>query len=182
MKKILISSSVFVALSTSFKIQEDHRFPNIIADPQQCIEEKCPDQWAACQKDSKCVPTLQECQKKCGTGKTCWEFCLSKAGDSPATTVAKCAAANGCLSQPEPEPETSTALMLADPQQCIEEKCPNQWAACQKDSKCVPTLQECEKKCGTGKTCWEMCLSKAGDSAATSVAKCAASEHCLSQP
>ena len=58
MKKILISSSVFVALSTTFTIEQDSNFGMMIADPQQCIEEKCPDQWAACQKDAKCAPTL----------------------------------------------------------------------------------------------------------------------------
>ena len=44
--------------------------------------------------------------------------------------------------------ETTTALATVDPQKCIEEKCPKEWDACQKDSKCIPALQDCEKKCG----------------------------------
>jgi hypothetical protein len=114
------------------------------ADPQQCIEEKCPTQWAACQKDSKCVPALQDCEKKCGTSKSCWTLCLPSKGSQAAVDVAKCADANKCLgSFLSLTEEVSTAVALADPQQCIEEKCPTQWAACQKDSKCVPALQDC---------------------------------------
>ena len=43
------------------------------------------------------MPTIQHCQSKCGTGKTCWEFCLQGAGDSAATNLAKCAAAQHCV-------------------------------------------------------------------------------------
>ena len=100
MSKLLIGLSLFAALGDSFTIEERDMHSLMVADPQQCIEEKCPNQWADCQKDPKCAPTLQDCQKKCGTGKTCWEFCLSKAGDTAATNVAKCAAANNCLTQP----------------------------------------------------------------------------------
>jgi len=40
---------------------------------------------------------------------------LTSKGDQPAIDVAKCAQANNCLATTEP----STALVLADPQQCI---------------------------------------------------------------
>lgn len=72
----------------------------MVADPQQCIEEKCPNQWAACQKDPKCIPALQDCEKKCGTKQSCWQFCLPAKGSSAAIDVAKCAAANNCLQTP----------------------------------------------------------------------------------
>ena len=68
-----------------------------LADPQQCIEEKCPTQWANCQKDPKCVPALQDCQKKCGTKASCWGFCLSSKGSQAPIDVAKCAQSNSCL-------------------------------------------------------------------------------------
>ena len=156
-----------------------------VADPQQCIEEKCPNQWAACQKDSKCVPALQDCEKKCGTSKSCWTLCLPSKGSQAAVDVAKCADANKCLGIiPESNADLgivpeSTAVAIADPQQCIEEKCPTQWAACQKDSKCVPALQDCEKKCGTSKSCWTFCLPSKGSQAAVDVAKCADANKCL---
>ena len=67
-----------------------------IATPQQCIEEKCPKEWDACKKDSKCPPALQDCEKKCGTKASCWSFCLTSKGDQNAINVAKCAQANGC--------------------------------------------------------------------------------------
>jgi len=98
------------------------------ATPQECIEAKCPNQWAACQKDSKCVPALQECEKKCGSKTSCWSLCLPSKGSQAAIDVAKCASANGCVGM-----IPSTALAVATPQECIEAKCPNQWAACQKD-------------------------------------------------
>ena len=175
MNKALLSLFLLVVCSTSFTIGTE-----LSADPTECIEEKCPKEYEECKKDSKCIPTLQACEKKCGTGETCWEFCLSSKGDKPAIAVAKCAAANHCLGMiPEETEEKSTAIALLDPQQCIEEKCPDQWAKCQKDSKCIPTLQACEKKCDTKTTCWELCLSSKGDQAATDVAKCAAANHCL---
>jgi hypothetical protein len=78
--------------------------------------------------------------------------------------------------------ELMTAVALADPQQCIEEKCPGQFAACQKDPKCTPALQDCEKKCGTSQTCWTFCLPGKGSQAAIDVAKCAAANKCLGLP
>jgi len=143
------------------------------ATPQECIEAKCPNQWAACQKDSKCVPALQECEKKCGSKTSCWSLCLPSKGSQAAIDVAKCASANGCVGM-----IPSTALALATPQECIEAKCPNQWAACQKDPKCGPALEDCEKKCGTKASCWTLCLPSKGSQAAIDVAKCAQAQGC----
>ena len=121
-----------------------------VKDPQSCIEKNCPTQWAACQKDPKCQPALDDCMKKCGSKESCWTLCLSTKGSQAAIDTAKCGQANHCLDGKE----VSTTVALKDPQQCIEQKCPNQWAACQKDPKCVPTLQECQNKCGTKQSCW----------------------------
>ena len=66
---------------------------------------------------------------------------------------------------------------VATPTDCIVEKCPNEWADCVKDPKCGPTLDECNKKCGTKGSCWSLCL--VGKShAAIEVAKCAQKNHC----
>ena len=89
MKQIL-TLAVLILAATAFRMQ------NEVADPQQCIEEKCPNQWAACQKDSKCIPALQDCEKKCGTKASCWTLCLPSKGSQAAIDVAKCAQANGC--------------------------------------------------------------------------------------
>ena len=93
--KPLILVTLLVLTTLAFKMGNQN------VDPQKCIEEKCPNQWAACQKDPKCVPTLQECQNKCGTKQSCWELCLAGKKDQAATDVAKCAAANHCLGAPE---------------------------------------------------------------------------------
>lgn len=178
MSKAILALSVLLAVGNPFTIETDLSTALTLADPQECIAEKCPNEWAACQKDSKCIPVLQACEDKCGTKETCWKTCLATKGDSAAVNVAKCAAANNCLGQ---EPETSTALMLADPEECIKEKCPKEDAECEKDPKCRPALADCQKKCGTKQTCWEFCLPGKGSQAAIDVAKCAAKNHCISQ-
>jgi hypothetical protein len=149
-----------------------------LKDPQQCVEQKCPNEWAACQKDSKCIPALDACQKKCGTSSSCWSFCLPSKGSQAAIDVAKCAQKNDCLKTPQ----INTLVALADPQQCVEQKCPNEWAACQKDSKCIPALDACQKKCGTSSSCWSFCLPSKGSQAAIDVAKCAQKNDCLKAP
>uniref|UniRef100_A0A1J3EP34 Uncharacterized protein n=1 Tax=Noccaea caerulescens TaxID=107243 RepID=A0A1J3EP34_NOCCA len=148
-----------------------------IADPQQCIEEKCPNQWAACQKDSKCVPALQDCEKKCGTKTSCWTLCLPGKGSQAAIDVAKCAQSNGCVGMVPSIEETRIAL--ATPQECIEQKCHDQLAACAKDPKCFTTLQDCEKECGNSTTCFTTCLSKKGNANAVSFWKCILDNNCI---
>ena len=114
MKNIVLGTAICASVGMSFKMQVNQN-ALMVADPQQCIEEKCPNEWAACQKDAKCIPALQDCQRKCGTKTSCWELCLPSKGSQAAIDVAKCAQKNNCLTIPEP----STALMVADPQQCI---------------------------------------------------------------
>ena len=143
------------------------------AAPIDCIESKCRDQVRTCQKDAKCFPALTDCEKECVNDTACYSTCLAKKGNANAINLWGCIIKNDCLNQ------LSTAIAIADPQQCIEEKCPNQWAACQKDSKCVPALQDCEKKCGTSKSCWTLCLPSKGSQAAVDVAKCADANKCL---
>ena len=120
-----------------------------LKDPQQCIEQKCPKEWAACQKDPKCQPALDDCMKKCGSKESCWTLCLSTKGSQAAIDTAKCGQANHCLDNIE-----KAVVLKVDPVECVKEKCPNEYAACVKDSKCEPTLDKCNKKCGTSKSCW----------------------------
>ena len=44
MSKLLIGLSLFAALGDSFTIEERDMHSLVVADPQQCIEEKCPNQ------------------------------------------------------------------------------------------------------------------------------------------
>ena len=96
MKRIVLLFAL-IALISAFTLRKESTEITIFNDPTQCIQEKCPTQWAACQKDSKCQPTLQNCENKCKTDQNCWKWCLVGAGDQPAIDVAKCAAANHCL-------------------------------------------------------------------------------------
>ena len=113
-----------------------------LADPQQCIEEKCPNHWAACQKDPKCVPALQDCEKKCGTKTSCWTLCLPSKGSQAAIDVAKCADSNHCLGS-----ASETRLALATPDECIMKYCKSEEEACVNDRRCVATLDECDRRC-----------------------------------
>ncbi len=149
--------------------------PVSVADPETCMKEKCPNQYAACQKDSKCPGVLQKCQNKCGTKESCWQLCLAQENDKPAIDLAKCAAANDCQKAVEEEEEV---VALSDPIPCIQEKCPTQYANCVKDPKCVPALQDCNKKCGSSQSCWEFCLPGKGSQAAIDTAKCAHAQGC----
>ena len=97
MKRIILLLAV-VALISAFTLRKESTEVQIFEDPTQCIAEKCPTQYASCQKDSKCPATLQKCEDKCKTDQNCWKWCLVGAGDQAAIDVAKCAAANNCLS------------------------------------------------------------------------------------
>jgi hypothetical protein len=110
-----------------------------VADSLACVQEKCPNEWAACQKDPKCVPALQACDKKCGTSSSCWTFCLPGKGSQAAIDVAKCAQKNGCLAQTAPEMSSVAITPVA----CAKNKCPTEWTACQRDPRCASALQSC---------------------------------------
>lgn len=85
-----ITFIALLLLASAFKLQQN------LEDSKDCIIQKCPNEWANCEKDPKCDPALLECQKKCGTTASCWTLCLSTKGSPAAIAVAKCAQANGC--------------------------------------------------------------------------------------
>ena len=98
MKNIVLGTVLCATVAMGFQIEGESKAIKQLRDPQQCIEQNCPNEWSACQKDSKCVSTLQDCQKKCTTNQTCWKICLANKGDGPAIDIAKCAQAHDCLS------------------------------------------------------------------------------------
>ena len=121
MRKILAFITLILVAST-FRIGHE------VGDIVDCIKEKCPTQYAACTKDPKCMPALQDCQKKCGSSTSCWEFCLPGKGSQAAIDTAKCAHAQGC--DKVEQSSTISAKNVEDPTDCIKEKCPTQYAAC----------------------------------------------------
>ena len=144
--------------------------------PQDCIREHCHDQAEACRKDPACLRALQDCEHECNDNQTCWTNCVAKKGNPAASAFWKCIIDNDCLNQVK-----NVLVPFKDPQQCIEEKCPNEWSACQKDPKCQPALDDCMKKCGTKTSCWALCLPSKGSQAAIDVAKCAQANDCLKE-
>ena len=133
MKNIVLGTAICASVGMSFKMQVNQN-ALMVADPQQCIEEKCPNEWAACQKDPKCIPALQDCQKKCGTKPSCWEFCLPSKGSQAAIDVAKCAQKNNCLTTP----------LAAHPfEQCMSKQCSSAFSECLLDETCRSELRTC---------------------------------------
>ena len=147
----------------------------VLKDPQQCIEEKCPDQWAVCQKDPKCQPALDDCMKKCGTKTSCWALCLPSKGSQAAIDVAKCAQANDCLK------ETRIAVILNTPQECIEKYCKKEEQDCEHDRRCIATLDHCHHICLNDSDCWKRCLKEAKDINADKYVKCIVDHDCMNQ-
>ena len=140
--------------------------------PQDCIKEHCPDQAQACGQDPSCLRTLQDCERQCQDNQTCWTTCIAQKGNAPASAFWKCVLDNDCLNK-------VTAVAVKDPLPCIKEKCPNEWAVCEKDPACPDLLQKCSDKCGTKETCWALCLGSHSD--AVNVAKCAQKNGCVTQ-
>ena len=102
----------------------------LLADPMQCIEDKCPNQYAACQKDPKCEPALEDCYKKCGSKSSCWTFCLPGKGSQAAIDTAKCASANGCVG--------------ATPfESCMVRSCSSEHDACMDNWSCRKSIRKC---------------------------------------
>lgn len=62
-----------------------------------CIEKKCPDQYAKCKAASGCEDKLKKCAKQCGEkiAQTCWTICIGLPG--AAANVATCAVNQGCI-------------------------------------------------------------------------------------
>ena len=120
-----------------FEIEEASTAVAEIGDPQKCIEEKCPNQWAACQKDSKCLPALQDCQKKCGTKTSCWTLCLPSKGSQAAIDVAKCAQANNCLT------------LVPAFEFCMTRSCSLQHTNCLSNWSCRQSLLKCRTPSAT---------------------------------
>ena len=131
MKKIIFIFAV-IGMISAFTLQKTSTEVSIFTDPTQCIQEKCPTQYAACQKDSKCPATLQKCEDKCKTDQNCWKFCLVGAGNQPAIDVAKCAAANNCLSTQVYAFET-----------CMQKSCSSHFDECLGDKLCRLFLLKC---------------------------------------
>lgn len=181
MKTATILLGFISAAFSSPALRQELNALMVVADPTDCIKEHCPDEWNACLSDTKCIPALQSCEDQCGTKTSCWQLCLAKKGNNNAIAVAKCANVNHCLGEkPTVEMSTAIAVINDDPIiECVKQKCPNEYQKCVDDSKCLPAIQDCQKKCGTKQTCWEFCLAGKGDSAATNVAKCAAAQHCI---
>ena len=114
MRKAITFVALLLLVST-FKMSDE-----VVTDPLPCIQEKCPTQYAECEKDPKCVPALQDCYNKCGSKESCWEFCLPAKGSQAAIDTAKCAHAQGC----------DKVSGLVTPQECIDKYCKKEEQAC----------------------------------------------------
>ena len=130
MRKAITFVALLLLVST-FKMSDE-----VVTDPLPCIQEKCPTQYAECEKDPKCVPALQDCYKKCGSKESCWEFCLPAKGSQAAIDTAKCAHAQGC------DKVTSNVHPFL---QCMNKSCVTSQLECLYDKHCSKSLHKCSK-------------------------------------
>lgn len=83
---------------------------SLLQGPEECIMKYCKTQEEACVNDRRCIQVLDECDNRCNTNLTCWNSCVSRAGNKNAADYFKCIIDNKCL-------ETiSTALVPTGPQ------------------------------------------------------------------
>lgn len=63
----------------------------------ECIQQKCPDQYATCKAKSGCEDTLKKCVNQCGEriNQTCYTFCVGVTG--PASALCLCAVNQKCI-------------------------------------------------------------------------------------
>ncbi len=95
--KLLVLICGIAVLSSAFTFRKEQKETEIITGPAQCIQEKCPNEYGACQNDPKCLSIHQNCENICKSDLNCWKWCLVKVGEKTAINVEKCAAANDCL-------------------------------------------------------------------------------------
>ena len=64
---------------------------------EQCIKDKCPDQYKKCEAAGGCKDKLKKCAEKCGekVAQTCWTLCIGVPG--AAANVCTCAVNQGCI-------------------------------------------------------------------------------------
>lgn len=101
-------------------------------DPTQCISQQCPNQFDACQKNSKCSTDAYDCYDKCFNDQECWRTCANDASMEPTLSVMSCALRFNCFDD-----------NIFEPVICINENCTNEYNACPTDPDCQPTLSRC---------------------------------------
>jgi hypothetical protein len=79
----------------------------------ECIEKRCPDQYAKCKAASNCENKLKNCAAKCGEklNQSCWTLCIGLPG--AAANVALCAVNQGCISNASQVDTIGLTLMAA---------------------------------------------------------------------
>ena len=155
--------------------------------PHECLEKECSAEWKACIDDSQCIPTIHDCEKKCGDRKACWELCLKNHDNKAANTVIKCGVDHNCFGGHQekhlrkPMHKIETALAVFTPEECIKDHCADEAQACGKDQGCLRALQDCERECKQDQSCWTNCVPKKGNAAASAFWKCIVDNNCLNQ-
>lgn len=78
-----------------------------------CIQNKCPDQYNACQAKSGCQDSLVKCAGQCGVqvNELCWTFCLG--GPGAAANCAICAVNQNCLTNVSEADKLGLSLLSA---------------------------------------------------------------------
>lgn len=79
----------------------------------QCLKDKCKDNYDKCKATSGCEAKLKKCADKCGEkiAQTCWTLCIGTPG--AAANVANCAVKQGCITSVSLVDKVGLTLMQA---------------------------------------------------------------------
>ena len=134
----------------------------------ECLQENCPDQFAACGSNPACV-AMRECTQGCDN-EACVNACADTAGAEAAQqffAVVECGQTNDCFGGTgggtTGNPGGGTGV---DPIECLGAECPDQLAACLDHNGCknlTTCLGGCEDNDSDG--CQDECLANAGNQA-----------------
>jgi hypothetical protein len=148
-------------------------------DPVECLEQECTGSFYGCLEDEGCmgiITCMQECQSE-----ACQQGCFqntSEAALGKFMSLMECGENHGCFDgggDPPPDPDP-----VDDPaQQCIEEKCDDEYEACLYDPACLEVLV-CMEDCGGDEQCEGNCI-WGGNDTFWDLAGCAEDKGCLDQ-
>ena len=144
------------------------------------MEKYCKSQEQTCQRDRKCIGTLNFCHHRCDSNDTCWKECLDIAKEQNATDYMTCMVEHDCFNN-SMLPNPAKVVAVYSPSDCIKQHCPNEASACSKDAGCLRALQDCEKECAKDTTCWTNCIAKKGNTDASNFWNCVLANDCINK-
>lgn len=145
---------------------------------EACYHDKCPDQYAKCAADIQCVKTV-DCFNTGGTPQECGDNANQKALNLCTTSSGCNGAVQNCGNGACDKGETNLSCPkdcpkpVSDLEVCMIKACPDQYKACQADSKCTSAIA-CYNNGGSPQQCFS-----GGGPALGGLIQCVQNSGCL---